>query len=61
MMNQALYQIEKKEWCIYALFERNYKIGEFCVINTKERHVNIPQSLDGYMWAVSPLQAEKYK
>ena len=60
MMNQALYPIERIEWCIYALFERNYdKTGEFCVINTKERHVNIAQSLDGYMWAVSPLQAEK--
>ena len=60
MMNQALYPIEKIEWCIYALFERNYdKIGEFCVINTRERHVNMAQSLDGYMWAVSPLQAEK--
>ena len=60
MMNQALYPIERIEWCIYAPFERNYnKIGEFCVINTKERHVNIAQSLDGYMWAVSPLQAEK--
>ena len=60
MMNQALYPIERIEWCIYALFERNYdKIGESCVINTKERHVNIAQSLDGYMWAVSPLQAEK--
>ena len=60
MMNQALYPIEKIEWCIHALFERNYnKIGEFCVINTKERHVNMAQSLDGYMWAVSPLQSEK--
>ena len=60
MMNQALYPIEKVEWCIYALYERNYdKIGEFCVINTRERHVNMAQSLDGYMWAVSPLQAEK--
>ena len=60
MMNQALYPIEKIEWCIYALYEGNYdKIGEFCIINTKERHVNMAQSLDGYMWAISPLQTEK--
>ena len=54
------YPIENIEWCVYALFERNYKnIGEFCVLNTKERHVNLAQSLDGYMWAISPLKPEK--
>ena len=41
MMNQALYPIEKIEWCIYALFERNYsKIGEYCVVDTKVRRNN---------------------
>ena len=60
MLNQALYPVEKIEWCIYALFERNYhKIGEYCIIKTKERHANVAQSLDGYMWAISPIQEEK--
>ena len=60
MMNQALYPIEKIEWCIYALFEINYsKVGEYCVVDTKVRQANIAQSLDGYMWAVSPLKEEK--
>ena len=44
----------------YALFKRDYqKIGEYCVIKTKERHANIAQSLDGYVWAISPMQEEK--
>ena len=60
MMNQALYPIEKIEWCVYALFERNQtRIGKYCVVSTKLRHANLAQSLDGYMWAVSPLQEEK--
>ena len=60
MMNQALYPIEKIEWCVYALFERNYtRIGEYCIINTKVRRANLAQSLDGYMWAISPLREEK--
>ena len=60
MMNQALYPIEKIEWCIYALFERNYtRIGKYCMVDTKMRHANLAESLDGYMWAISPLQEEK--
>ena len=44
MMNQVLYPIEKIEWCIYALFERNYsKIGEYCVVDTKVRRANIAE------------------
>ena len=60
MMNQALYPIEKIEWCIYALFERNQtRIGKYCIISSKVRHANLAQSLDGYMWAISPLVEEK--
>ena len=60
MMNQALYPVEKIEWCVYALFKRNYpKMEEYCVIETEETHTNIAQSLDGYMWAISPLREEK--
>ena len=37
MLNQALYPIEKIEWCIYALYECDYnKIGEYCIIRTKQ-------------------------
>ena len=60
MLNQALYPIEKIEWCVYALFERDYdKIGKYCVVKTKERRANVAQSLDGYMWAISPMTEEK--
>ena len=60
MMNQALYPVEKIEWCIYAHFEENVtKIEYFCIIDTTERHVNFAQSLDGYMWAVSSVKEEK--
>ena len=60
MLNQALYPVERIEWCIYALYERDYdKIGEYCVIKTKQRHANLAQSLDGYMWAISPMKEEK--
>ena len=60
MMNQALYPIEKIEWCVYALFKRDYRrITENCVIETEETHTNTAQSLDGYMWAISSLKREK--
>ena len=29
------------------------------MINTKIRHINYTQSLDGYMWAISPLTMDK--
>ena len=29
------------------------------MINTKIRHVNYAESLDGYMWAINPLTMDK--
>ena len=38
LMNQALYPIDKLEWCIYALFTNNEeKKREYCSINTHKR------------------------
>ena len=60
LMNQALYPIEKLEWCTYALFAQDQsKIRQYCAINTQKRDANRAQSLDGYLWAVSPLKREK--
>ena len=59
-MNQALYPIEKFEWCSYALFAQDQnKVRQYCAINTQKRYANRAQSLDGYLWAVSSLKKEK--
>ena len=59
-MNQALYPIEKLEWCAYALFAQDQnKIRQYCAINTQKWDANRAQSLDGYLWAVSSLKKEK--
>ena len=50
LMNQALYPIEKLEWCSYALFALDQnKIRQYCAINTQKRDANRAQSLDGYL------------
>ena len=60
LMNQALYPIEKIEWCIYALFTHNEeKKREYCSINTHRRDVNKAHSLEGYLWAVTAFEKEK--
>ena len=60
LMNQALYPIEKLEWCAYALFAQDQnKIRQYCAINTQKQDANRAQSLDGYLWAVSSLKKEK--
>ena len=60
LMNQALYPIDKLEWCIYALFTNNQKKKrEYCSINTHKRDANKAQSLEGYLWAVTAFQPGK--
>ena len=60
LMNQALYPIEKLEWCAYALFAQDQnRIRQYCTINTQKRDANRAQSLDGYLWVVSSLKKEK--
>ena len=59
-MNQALYPIEKIEWCSYALFAQDQnKVRQYCAINTQKRDANRAQSLDGYLWAESSLKKDK--
>ena len=59
-MNQALYPVEKIEWCAYALFTQNKdKMRVHCTINTQKRDANKAQSLEGYLWAVTTLKKEK--
>ena len=61
-MNQALYPVDKIEWCVYALYKQDTeRIGTYCTIITTFRHANMAQSLDGYLWAVSSLKEEKMR
>ena len=60
LMNQALYPIDKLEWCIYALFTNNeIKKREYCSINTHKRDANKTQSLEGYLWAITAFEPGK--
>ena len=59
-MNQALFPIDKLEWCIYALFTNDEKKKrEYCSINTQRRDANKAQSLEGYLWAVTAFEPGK--
>ena len=50
LMNQALYMVEKIEWCVYALFTQNEdKKRAHCTINTQKRDANKAQCLEGYL------------
>ena len=61
-MNQALYPVDKIEWCVYALYKQDTeRIGTYCTIVTMYRHANMAQSLYGYLWAVSSLKKEKMR
>ena len=60
MFNQALYPVERMNWCIYALFiNDNEQIEKNCFLRTINRTTNLAYSLDGYLWAISALAAEK--
>ena len=60
LMNQALYPIDRLEWCIYALFtDDKEKKREYCSINTHKRDANKAQSLEGYLWAITAFNPEK--
>ena len=60
MFNQALYPIDNTELCIYALFINDkYQIKKNCFLKTLDRTTNLAYSLDGYLWAISALAAEK--
>ena len=60
MFKQALYPVEQMNWCIYALFVNDEKqIERNCNLKTINRTTNLAYSLDGYLWAISALAAEK--
>ena len=60
MFNQALYPIDNTEWCIYALFINDkHRIKKNCFLKTLNRTTSLANSLDGYLWAISALAAEK--
>ena len=60
MFDQALYPVESINWCVYALFVNNYdRIKIDCLLKTLDRTTNLAYSLDGYLWAISALAAEK--
>ena len=60
LMNQALYPIDKLEWCSYALFTNNEeKKREYCSMNTHKRDASGAQSLEGYLWAVTAFEPGK--
>ena len=60
MFKQALYPVECMNWCIYALFINDEKqIERNCFLKTINHTTNLAYSLDGYLWAISALAAEK--
>ena len=60
MFNQALYPVERINWCIYALFINDYaRIRRDCLLKTLARTTHLTYSLDGCLWAISALAAEK--
>ena len=60
MFNQVLYPVEHTSWCIYALFINDKgQIEKNCLLKTINRTTNLAYSLDGYLWAISALAAEK--
>ena len=47
-------------WCVYALFINDHnRIRRDCLLKTLVRTTNLAYSLDGYLWAISALAAEK--
>ena len=60
MFDQALYPVERINWCVYALFINDYnQIKRDCLFETLNRTTYLAYSLDGYLWAISALAAEK--
>ena len=60
MFDQALYAVERINWCIYALFINDYvRIKRDCLLKTLAKTTNLAYSLDGYLWAISALAVEK--
>ena len=60
MFDQALYPVEHISWCIYALFINDQnRIRKGFFLKTLNQTTNLAYSLNGYLWAISALAAEK--
>ena len=60
MFDKALYPMESINWCVYALFINDHnRIRRDCLLKTLVQTTNLAYSLDGYLWAISALAAEK--
>ena len=60
MFDQALYPVDRLNWCVYALFINDKdKIKANCVLKATPCVTNLAHSLDGYLWAISSLASEK--
>ena len=60
MFDKALYLMESINWCVYALFINNCdRIRRECLLKTLVTTMNIAYRLDGHLWAISALAAEK--
>ena len=60
MCDQALYTVERTNWCMCALFINERKqIKRNWFLKTFNRTTNLAYSLDGYLWAISALAAKK--
>ena len=52
--------MEGINWCVYTLFINECdRIRRDCLLKTLARTANLAYSLDGYLWAISALAAEK--
>ena len=60
MFHQVLYPVECINWCIHALFIKDQnRIRRDCFLKTLNQTTNLAYSLNGYLWAISVLAAEK--
>ena len=60
IFDKALYPLESINWCVYALFINDHdRIRRDCCLKTLTQTTNLDYSLDGYLWAISALAAEK--
>ena len=59
-MNQALYPMDRVQWCILALFQDDQEnISKICKFDLSQSTGNLAHSLGGYLWAISATATEK--
>ena len=58
--DKAFYTVDHIDWCVYALFINDMnRIKTNCILKASPHATNLTHSLDGYLWAISPLATEK--